>query len=222
MKRKGMVLSYLMRLKQICNHPLHGGGAAAGAEEWPEADSGKLLRLRELGEEIAARQEKVLVFTQFREATGPLAHFLAGVFGRRGLVLHGGTPVGERQKLVRRFQDDEDLPFFVLSVKAGGTGLNLTAASHVIHFDRWWNPAVENQATDRAYRLGQKRAVLVHKLICRGTVEEKIDALIESKQALARGVLANEAAAETLLTELSDAELMSLVQLDLGRATAEA
>jgi non-specific serine/threonine protein kinase len=222
MKRKGVVLAYLMRFKQICNHPLHGGGAATGADEWPEADSGKLQRLRELGEEIAARQEKVLVFTQFREATGLLANFLAGVFGRRGLVLHGGTPVGERQKLVKRFQEDDDLPYFVLSVKAGGTGLNLTAASHVIHFDRWWNPAVENQATDRAFRLGQKRAVLVHKLIARGTVEEKIDALIESKQALARGLLANEAAAETLLTELSDDELLSLVQLDLGRASAEA
>ncbi len=221
-KRKGVVLAYLTRFKQICNHPLHGGGAEAGADVWPEADSGKLQRLRELGEEIAARQEKVLVFTQFREATAPLAAFLAEVFGRPGLVLHGGTAVAERSKLVRRFQEDEDCPFFVLSVKAGGTGLNLTAASHVIHFDRWWNPAVENQATDRAFRIGQKRAVLVHKLICRGTVEEKIDVLIESKQALARGVLGKDAGGETLLTELRDDELMALVQLDLTRATAEA
>jgi non-specific serine/threonine protein kinase len=221
MKRRGVVLAFLTRFKQICNHPLHGGGAGAGADVWPEAESGKLVRLRELAEEIGARQEKALVFTQFREATGPLAHFLGEVFGRPGLVLHGGTQVADRAKLVKRFQEDEDVPFFVLSVKAGGTGLNLTAASHVIHFDRWWNPAVENQATDRAHRIGQKRAVLVHKLICRGTVEEKIDALIESKQSLARGVLAKDAGGETLLTELSDDELMALVQLDLTRATGE-
>src|SRR5205807_5779568 len=132
----------------------------------------------------AAKKEKVLVFTQFREATEPLAAFLTGLFGRPGLVLHGSTPVRARGGLVRRFQEDATVPFFVLSVKAGGTGLNLTAASHVVHFDRWWNPAVENQATDRAYRIGQRKNVLVHKLVCRGTVEEKIDALIESKQQL--------------------------------------
>jgi SNF2 family DNA or RNA helicase len=171
-------------------------------------------------EPIAARQEKLLVFTQFREATAPLAAFLAGVFGREGLVLHGGTPVRARGALVRRFQEDPAVPFFVLSLKAGGTGLNLTAASHVVHFDRWWNPAVENQATDRAYRIGQHRNVLVQKLVCRGTVEERIDRLIDEKQALARGVL--EGGAETLLTEMSDADLMAMVTLDLARATAEA
>ncbi len=128
------------------------------------------------------------MFTQFREMTGPLAPSLAEVFGRPGLVLHGETPVEKRAALVADFQrTDGGPPFFVLSLKAGGTGLNLTAASHVIHFDRWWNPAVENQATDRAYRIGQKKNVLVHKLVCRGTVEEKIDALIASKRALAGG-----------------------------------
>ena len=215
-KRRGLVLAYLMRFKQICNHPSHWLGEGA----WDEAGSGKLERLRELVEAIAAKHEKVLVFTQFQEATGPLAAFLTCLFGRRGLVLHGGTPVRSRGGLVRRFQEDPALPFFVLSVKAGGSGLNLTAASHVVHFDRWWNPAVEDQATDRAYRIGQHRNVLVHKLVCRGTVEERIDQLIEDKQALVRGVLAG--AGERLLTEMSDAELMATVALDLRRATAEA
>ena len=136
-----------------------------------------------------------------------------------GLVMHGATPVRQRRDLVERFQDDERLPFFVLSLKVGGTGLNLTAASHVIHFDRWWNPAVEAQATDRAFRIGQKRNVLVHKLVCRGTVEEKIDAMIEAKQGLARSVL--EIGGEALLTEMSDAELLRVVSLDL-RAALEA
>ncbi len=128
-------------------------------------------RVREIGEVIAARQEKVLVFTQFREVTAPLAAHLGAIFGREGLVLHGGTAVKKRQDLVRRFQEDETVPFFVLSLKAGGTGLNLTAASHVVHFDRWWNPAVENQGTDRAFRIGQVKNVLVHKLVCRGRAE---------------------------------------------------
>jgi len=215
-QRRGLVLAYLMRLKQICNHPSQWLGDGV----WDEAGSGKLARLREIAEPIAAKQEKALVFTQFREATAPLAAFLSEVFGRAGLVLHGQTPVRERGALVRRFQEDPAVPFFVLSVKAGGTGLNLTAASHVVHFDRWWNPAVENQATDRAYRIGQHRNVLVHKLVCRGTVEERIDQLIESKRAMASGLL--EGGGEALLTEMSDEELMAMVTLDLGRAMAEA
>ena len=155
----------------------------------------------------------MLVFTQFREVTAPLAAFLGSVFGRPGLVLHGETEVKKRQALVRRFQEDETVPFFVLSLKAGGTGLNLTAASHVIHFDRWWNPAVENQATDRAFRIGQTKNVLVHKFVCRGTVEEKIDELIESKRQLSQDLL--EGGAELLLTEMTDDELLKLVALDL-------
>ena len=130
-----------------------------------------------------------------------------------------GPVLVARGGLVRRFQQDATVPFFVLSVKAGGTGLNLTAASHVVHFDRWWNPAVENQATDRAYRIGQHKNVLVHKLVCRGTIEERIDTLIEDKQAMVRGVL--QGGGERLLTEMSDAELMTMVALDLRRATAE-
>ena len=214
-ERRGLVLAYLMRFKQICNHPAHW----LGEGEWDEAGSGKLARLREIVEAVAAKQEKVLVFTQFREATAPIARFLTGVFGRPGLVLHGSTAVQDRGGLVRRFQDDAAVPFFVLSVKAGGVGLNLTAASHVVHFDRWWNPAVEDQATDRAYRIGQHRNVLVHKLVCRGTVEERIDRLVEDKQAMVRGVL--QGGAETLLTEMSDDQLLTMVALDLRRATAE-
>jgi non-specific serine/threonine protein kinase len=215
-ERRGLVLAYLMRFKQICNHPSQWLGDGT----WDEAGSGKLARLREIAEAIAAKQEKALVFTQFREATEPLAAFLASVFGRPGLILHGQTPVKDRGGLVRRFQEDPGVGFFVLSVKAGGFGLNLTAAAHVVHFDRWWNPAVENQATDRAYRIGQHRNVLVHKLVCRGTVEERIDRLIEGKQSLARGLL--ESGGEALLTEMSNEELMAMVALDLDRAIAEA
>jgi superfamily II DNA or RNA helicase len=214
-QRKGLVLSMLMRMKQICNHPSQWLGDGG----WQEADSGKLLRLRELTEVIADKQEKVLVFTQFRETTAPLAAFLGDVFGRPGLVLHGETAVKQRKNLVERFQNDETVPFFVLSLKAGGSGLNLTAASHVIHFDRWWNPAVENQATDRAFRIGQTKNVLVHKFVCRGTVEEKIDQLIESKRQLSTDLL--EVGAEQLLTELDDAALLQLVALDIHSALTE-
>jgi non-specific serine/threonine protein kinase len=213
--RKGLVLAFLMRFKQICNHPSQWLGDGA----WAEDDSGKWARLRELGEVLAAKQEKALVFTQFREVTAPLASFLGGVFGRQGLVLHGETEVKKRKDLVQRFQEDESVPFFVLSLKAGGSGLNLTAASHVIHFDRWWNPAVESQATDRAFRIGQTKNVLVHKFVCRGTVEEKIDALIESKKQLSRELL--EGGAELNLTEMKNEELLRLVALDLNAAMRE-
>ena len=148
--------------------------------------------------------------------TAPLASHLGGIFGRPGLVLHGDTPVKQRRALVQAFQTDEDVPFFVLSLKAGGAGLTLTAAAHVVHFDRWWNPAVENQATDRAFRIGQKQNVLVHKFVCRGTVEEKIDALIASKQGLAEELLAG--SGEVNLTAMSDDALLQMVALDLNAA----
>jgi non-specific serine/threonine protein kinase len=214
-KRKGLILSFLMRFKQICNHPSQWLGDGT----WSEADSGKWARLREITEVIAAKQEKVLVFTQFREVTAPLAAFLGSLFGRPGLVLHGETEVKKRKELVRRFQENESVGFFVLSLKAGGVGLNLTAASHVVHFDRWWNPAVENQATDRTFRIGQNRNVLVHKFVCRGTIEEKIDHMIEGKQQLSRDLL--EGGADLLLTELQDEELFRLVALDLDSALKE-
>jgi non-specific serine/threonine protein kinase len=214
-QRKGLVLSFLMRFKQICNHPSQWLGDGA----WSQEDSGKWARLRDIADVIVAKQEKVLIFTQFREVTAPLAAFLGSVFGRPGLVLHGETEVKKRKDLVRRFQDDEAVGFFVLSLKAGGAGLNLTAASHVVHFDRWWNPAVENQATDRAFRIGQTKNVLVHKFVCRGTVEEKIDALIESKRQLSQDLL--EGGADLLLTEMKDEDLLKLVALDLNSALKE-
>ena len=210
--RRGAVLAFLMRFKQICNHPSQWLGDGVYTPD----DSGKFARLRELAQVIAARQEKVLVFTQFQEMTAPLLEFLQSIFGRPGLLLHGATPVKARKSLVEQFQQEQGPPFFVLSIKAGGTGLNLTAASHVIHFDRWWNPAVENQATDRAYRIGQKRNVLVHKFICRGTVEEKIDALIESKMGLSNDILAG--GAEMKLTEMSNDALLKMVSLDIESA----
>jgi len=211
-KRRGLVLAYLMRFKQLCNHP----SQLTKDGRFEPKDSGKFLRLAEICDEIASRQEKVLVFTQFREMTEPLAGYLASVFDRPGLVLHGGTAVKRRKKLVDQFQRDDGPPFFILSLKAGGTGLNLTSASHVVHFDRWWNPAVENQATDRAFRIGQKRNVLVHKFVCSGTIEEKIDALIEEKTQLSADLL--EGGAETMLTEMSDKDLVKLVSLDMERA----
>jgi non-specific serine/threonine protein kinase len=214
-QRRGLVLAFLMRLKQICNHPSQWLGDGA----WSEDDSGKLMRLRDIAEVVASRQEKMLVFTQFREVTAPLASFLGSVFGRPGLVLHGETEVKKRRELVRTFQEEDAAGFFVLSLKAGGSGLNLTAASHVVHFDRWWNPAVENQATDRAFRIGQTKNVLVHKFICRGTVEEKIDQMIESKRLLSHELL--EEAAGLMLTELNDRELLDLVTLDINKALKE-
>src|SRR3954454_11174504 len=211
-QRKGIVLATLVRLKQICNHPSQW----LNDNLWAEEDSGKLARLRDIASVVAARQEKMLVFTQFREMTAPLATFLGGIFGRPGLILHGNTAVKDRKELVRTFQEDEAVPFFILSLKAGGSGLNLTAASHVVHFDRWWNPAVENQATDRAFRIGQKRNVMVHKFVCQGTVEEKIESLIESKKSLSNDVLAG--SGEISLTEMKDDDLLRLVALDLKAA----
>ncbi len=211
-QRRGAVLASLMQLKQICNHPAQWQGQG----DYSEDRSGKFERLGALCSELAERQERVLVFTQFREITDPLARYLSSVFGRPGLVLHGGTAVSRRRALVDEFQCDDGPPFFVLSLKAGGTGLNLTAASQVIHFDRWWNPAVENQATDRAFRIGQRRNVVVHKFVCRGTVEEKIDGLIEAKVGLSRDLL--DGGGEQLLTEMSDEDLLSVVALDIHKA----
>jgi non-specific serine/threonine protein kinase len=208
-QRRGIILAAIQHFKQICNHPAQWCGNGA----YDESESGKFQRLRELCEQIAELQEKVLVFTQYRELTTPLEAFLSGIFGRQGLVLHGGTPVGERHSIVEAFQLQNGPPFFVLSLKAGGTGLNLTEAAHVIHFDRWWNPAVENQATDRAHRIGQKKTVMVHKLLCRGTIEERIDELIEAKTGLARELL--EQGLEKRLTEMGNEELLNFVALDI-------
>jgi hypothetical protein len=209
-QRKGLILSALMKFKQLCNHP----SQYLGIEAFDEAESGKFERLREICETIYEKREKVLVFTQFQEMTGPLSSFLNSIFHRPGVVLHGGVPVGKRKELVARFQSHEYVPFFVLSLKAGGVGLNLTAANHVIHFDRWWNPAIENQATDRAFRIGQKKIVMVHKFLTQGTIEEKIDRMLEQKSALSREIIAP--TGEQWITEMSNEELLNLFTLGVS------
>ena len=211
-KRSGQVLGFLLKFKQVCNHPSHWSGDG----QYRPEDSGKFARLTDICTELADRQQRVIIFTQFAEMCDPLVQHLAPVFGRPGLMLHGGTPVKQRAKLVEQFQAADGPPFFVISVKAGGTGLNLTAANHVIHFDRWWNPAVENQATDRAYRIGQRRNVLVHKFVVPGTIEERVDRLIEEKKSLANDLLGTETGTEKLLMDLSNEDLLRLVSLDLS------
>lgn len=209
MERRGLVLASLMKLKQICNHP----DQYLGQNTFDEKESGKFAMLRELCETIYEKRERVLIFTQFKEITPYLDEFLSEIFHRHGFVLHGGTPIAARNQMVESFQGEKYVPYMVLSVKAGGTGLNLTKASHVIHFDRWWNPAVENQATDRAYRIGQKKNVMVHKLVCKGTIEEKINELLESKKELAANVIGS--GGENWITEMSNEELLSVLKLEV-------
>ena len=206
-ERRGRVLALLTRTKQICNHPAH-----YLSEQGPLAQrSGKLARATEMLEEALAAGDKALVFTQFREMGDKLVRHFGEALGVEILFLHGGTPKAARDEMVRRFQEEPHAArVFVLSLKAGGTGLNLTAASHVFHYDRWWNPAVEDQATDRAYRIGQQRAVQVHKLVCAGTVEDKIDRLLEQKRALAQKIVGR---GEQWITELATDDLRELFAL---------
>lgn len=213
-QRRGMVLAAIMQLKQICNHP----ALYLKQAQFPHQASGKFAELQAISELIMEQQEKVLVFTQFQSMCEPLRNFLRQVFGCDGLVLSGKTPAAKRGKLVADFQNDLGPPFFVISVKAGGTGLNLTQACRVVHFDRWWNPAVEDQATDRAFRIGQKRNVLVHKFVCRGTLEERIDELIQSKKKLSQELFTQDG--ELNLTEMSNDQLLQFVSLDLTKATS--
>jgi len=198
-----------MKFKQICNHP----DQYLGQDFYAEGESGKFARLREICETIYEKRERVLVFTQFKEITGPLQEFLETVFQHKGLVLHGETPVAKRKDIIEKFQGNEYVPFLVLSIKAGGVGLNLTAANHVVHFDRWWNPAVENQATDRAFRIGQKKNVIVHKFITKGTIEEKIDLMIEEKTKLAKEIIPD--IQENWITEMDNKQLMDLFRLSV-------
>ena len=205
-QRKGLVLATLSKLKQVCNHPaqfLKDNSEVRGR-------SGKLARLGEMLEEVLAEGDRALVFTQFAEMGGLLQSHLEYTFGREVLFLHGGVPKKRRDEMVERFSAGGGPPVFVLSLKAGGTGLNLTGANHVFHFDRWWNPAVENQATDRAFRIGQTRNVQVHKFVCAGTLEDKIDEMIERKKEIAGMVVG---AGEGWLTELSNTELKKLFAL---------
>jgi non-specific serine/threonine protein kinase len=205
--RKGLVLSSIIKLKQICNHP----DQYLGQDLYKREHSGKFEMLESICETIYEKRERVLVFTQFKELTEPLAQFLEEIFHRPGLVLHGGTPVAKRTELVEAFNGEAYVPFMLLSLKAGGVGLNLTGANNVIHFDRWWNPAVENQATDRAFRIGQTRDVMVHKFITVGTIEEKIDTMIEEKNQLAGDII--QTSGEGWITELDNEQLLKLLCL---------
>jgi len=208
-ERRGLVLATMTKLKQVCNHPaqfLRDGTRLAGR-------SGKLARLEEILDEVLAAGEKALLFTQYAEFGGMLRAHLSARFGREVAYLHGGVAKAERDALVARFQGDGGPSLFVLSLKAGGTGLTLTAANHVVHVDRWWNPAVEDQATDRAFRIGQKRAVQVRKFVCAGTVEEKISGMIRDKRGLAARIVGT---GEQWLTELSISELRDLFALEAG------
>ncbi|WFE57346.1 DEAD/DEAH box helicase [Micromonospora sp. WMMD712] len=208
-ERRGLVLAAMTRLKQVCNHPaqlLHDGSALPGR-------SGKLARLEEILDEVLAAGEKALLFTQYAEFGGMLRGHLSARFGREVLFLHGGVGKADRDALVTRFQSDAGPPLFVLSLKAGGTGLTLTAANHVVHVDRWWNPAVEDQATDRAFRIGQRRRVQVRKFVCAGTVEEKVAAMIAEKRSLAASVVGT---GEQWVTELSTERLRELFALESG------
>ncbi|WP_198409581.1 DEAD/DEAH box helicase [Limnochorda pilosa] len=215
MSRRGLVLATLSKLKQVCNHPaqfLQDGSAIEGR-------SGKLTRLAEMLEEILETGERSLIFTQFAEMGQILRRHLQERFGREVLFLHGAVPKPQRDRMVRRFQEEDDgPPVFVLSLKAGGTGINLTRANHVFHFDRWWNPAVESQATDRAFRIGQERRVEVHAFVCAGTLEERIDRMIEQKRWVAGQVVGT---SEAWLTELSNHELRELFALRVEEAVRE-
>jgi non-specific serine/threonine protein kinase len=213
-QRRGLVLATLMQLKQICNHP----ALYLKGQSFDVKNSGKYVELQRLCDNIASKQEKVLVFSQFQTMCEPLSQFLKEVFGRPGLVLSGKTSAKARGQLVSNFQQPFGPPFFVISVKAGGTGLNLTEACHVVHFDRWWNPAVEDQATDRAFRIGQLRNVLVHKFVTTGTLEERIDDLIQSKKKISREMFDD--SGEVNLTEMSNDQLLQFVSLDINKASS--
>ena len=206
-ERKGLVLATLTKLKQVCNHPAH---FLQDGSRLPER-SGKLIRMEEMLEEVMAEGYKSLVFTQFAEMGAMLRNHLRDTFGCEALFLYGGTPKKQRDEMIEQFQNDhKGPPIFILSLKAGGVGINLTAASQVFHFDRWWNPAVENQATDRAFRIGQKRNVQVHKFVCLGTLEERIDEMIERKKELAESIVGT---GETWLTEMSTDQLREIFAL---------
>lgn len=209
MERRGIVLSYITKFKQICNHPDQFNHDIS----FKAIDSGKYQMLKELCTTIYEKRERVLVFTQYREMCEPLSQYLASIFHKEGYIINGSTPIKKRTEIVNKFQSEHYIPYIVLTVKAAGTGLNLTAANHVIHFDRWWNPAVENQASDRAYRIGQKKKVFVHKLVSTGTIEEKIDELITSKQSLANNILSTND--QINITEMSNDELINLFQLEV-------
>lgn len=201
---KAFILSSIMKFKQICNHPsqfLNDG-------KYTPSDSGKFENLKIIAESVKENKEQMLVFTQFKEMTEPLAEFLESIFDEKGLIIHGSTSVKNRDLYVSKFNSDDYVPFMVLSLKAGGTGLNLVSANHVVHFDRWWNPAIENQATDRAFRIGQTKNVNIYKFICNDTIEEKIDQILNTKQAISDNIL--ESSNEAWISKLNKQEILNL------------
>jgi SNF2 family DNA or RNA helicase len=208
-KRKGLVIAAFTRLKQVCNHPAHFLGDGSELQ----GRSGKLNRITEMLEEVLAEGHSALIFTQFTKMGDKLKEYLQNVFGQEILFLHGGVPQKVRDRMIIRFSEKNGPKLFILSLKAGGLGLNLTRASHVFHFDRWWNPAVENQATDRAFRIGQTKNVMVYKFVCEGTLEEKIDEMIESKKELAESIIGT---GEGWLTEMTTEQLKELFTLRRG------
>lgn len=210
MARKGAVLGALTRLKQVCNHPAHFLGDGSAVLLHGHHRSGKLALVEDILESVLADGEKALLFTQFREFGELVAPYLVERFGSEIPFLHGGVAKKRRDAMVDRFQSSDGPPLMLLSLKAGGTGLNLTAANHVVHLDRWWNPAVENQATDRAFRIGQRRDVQVRKLVCVDTIEEKIDEMINGKRHLAELAVG---AGENWITEMGTDELRELFAL---------
>jgi non-specific serine/threonine protein kinase len=198
-----------MKFKQLCNHSDH----YLGTGDYNENDSGKFKRLKEICETILEKRERLLVFTQFKEITKPIKDYLTSIFNKEGLILTGSTAIKKRKELINDFQGHDYIPFMVLSLKAGGTGFNLTAANHVIHFDRWWNPAVENQATDRVFRIGQKKNVIVHKFITKGTIEEKIDDMLEEKKKLSSEII--QSTGENWITEMNNDDLLKMFTFSL-------
>ena len=208
-KRNGLILTTIMKLKQICNHP----DQFLGLEAYTPSESGKFAMLREICETIHEKREKVLIFTQYKEIIDHLGEYLRETFHANGLIIHGSTQVNKRTELVNKFNRGKENPFMILSLKAAGVGLNLTGANHVIHFDRWWNPAVENQATDRAFRIGQHKNVMVHKFVAKGTIEDRINDIIESKKSLAENVIGS---GENWITSLNNQEILSMMRLDVS------
>ncbi|MBQ9904768.1 MAG: DEAD/DEAH box helicase, partial [Synergistaceae bacterium] len=205
-RRSGLILETLTQLKQICNHP----DQYLDGKNYTPSDSGKFEMLREICETIHENREKVLIFTQFKKIVEYLAEYLSGIFHRQGLIIHGDVTPEKRTKLVETFNTTNHNPFMLLSLKTAGVGLNLVGANHVIHFDRWWNPAVENQATDRAFRIGQTKNVFVHKFVAKGTIEERINDMLESKKSLAENVIGS---GENWITELSNQEILDMMRL---------
>ena len=205
--KKGLILSSILKSKQICNHP----SQFLKDDSFKEKDSGKFLALRQIVETVKEKKEKVLVFTQYKAMVKPLEQYLSSIFESEGLSIDGSVNSNERTKRVNSFNNDGNYPFMVITIKAGGTGLNLTSANHVIHFDRWWNPSVENQATDRAFRIGQKKVVNVYKFICSGTIEDKINEIILSKKELSTKIIGGgEESTVSWITQMDNSELLEL------------